>query len=104
MKKVPVLVILVFSLLLATGNARARGGHGGGGHGGGGHGFHGGAFHGGGFHGGRAFASRGVYGWPHYGYYGGYPYYSGWVPGYWAEECTTGYCERVWVPGYWRRW
>jgi hypothetical protein len=100
----------VFSLLIFSGPASARGGHGGGGHGGGGHGGGGHAFGGGGyaFHGGSRWAGRpyawgGAYVRPYYGYYGLYPY-PVWVPGYWTESCTPEYCAPVWVPGYWQRW
>ncbi len=107
MKHILFLGVLVLCLLLIAGAASARGGGGhGGGHGGG---FHGGGHGGGGFHGGhwggRTYAwGRPVYGGAYYApYYPSYPYSSEWVPGYWAQECTTEYCEWVWVPGY-RRW
>jgi hypothetical protein len=88
MKTILFFGVLVISLLLMAGSASARGGGG----------------HGGGRWGGRAYALGGVYGRPFYGYYGGYPYYSAWVSGYWTQECTPEYCRQVWVPGYWGRW
>ena len=89
---------------VTTGDASARGWHGGGWHGG----WHGGGWHGGGWGRGPAvgiglglgLAGAAAYGYPYYGGYYGYPYGYYASYGYYGGGCIR--VQRFWTPYGWR--